>query len=128
MLASALKEIENGSASAALFAALKAIPEGQVGATSRKAGIAHSAMARLRRGESLNIQIETLKRLALAMGKSADELIGLVPSDFTHIPEDANVTPAQAAKMRKNLERVSDVVASLLKALPADTEPKKSRS
>lgn len=71
------KAIEQNSASAALLAALKAIPQGEISGTARRSGIHITQLARLRRGESLNIQIETLKRLAIAMGKTSDELIGL---------------------------------------------------
>lgn len=40
-----------------------------------------TALARLRRGEKMNVRAETLARLAQAMGRSCDELLGLTPPD-----------------------------------------------
>lgn len=113
------KAIEQNSASAALLAALKAIPQGEISGTARRSGIHITQLARLRRGESLNIQIETLKRLAIAMGKTSDELIGLSPADFV-VPADAHISTKDAAKVRKKLSRVAEQIAELVAALPRE--------
>lgn len=56
----------------------KAVSEIQdVSETARRADMALTALLRLRRGEALDIRISTLARLAQAMGRSADELLGL---------------------------------------------------
>lgn len=66
MLPNALSETPNITPTEALFAAVRAIPEGQVTATARRAGIKDTQLSRLRQGKKLNIQIETLAKLARA--------------------------------------------------------------
>lgn len=114
---SEVKDLDLNSASAALHAAVKSIPEGKISGTAKAAKLDVTQLARLRRGESLNIQIETLKRLAIAMGKTSDELIGLSPADFV-VPADAHISTKDAAKVRKKLSRVAEQIAELVAALP----------
>jgi DNA-binding Xre family transcriptional regulator len=61
----------------ALHKRLRAIPDGQVRATAREAGISLSQMARLRSGEGLNITLKTLTGLADALGETPHSLLGL---------------------------------------------------
>jgi transcriptional regulator with XRE-family HTH domain len=52
---------------AALLERLKAIPDGRISETARRAGVSAQALFRLRRGESPDVRISTFVRLAAAL-------------------------------------------------------------
>lgn len=60
---------------AALVARLQEIAEGEVAATARRAGISRRQLVRIRGGDA-NVTLETLERLAAALGEHPLELLG----------------------------------------------------
>lgn len=60
---------------AALVARLQKIPEGEVAATARRAGISRRQLVRIRAGDA-NVTLQTLERLAGALGEHPLELLG----------------------------------------------------
>lgn len=117
--------MEKMSPTAALHAAVAAIPDGEVSETARAAGLALTQLLRLRRGENLDIKISTLARLAQAMGKTADELLGLQEPPQNAAAEAALKKMAQmVADRRKRLERERLEVEKQLARL--SPEPRKS--
>ena len=83
-------------------------------ATALRAKIKVTQLSRLRRGERLNIQIETLAKLARAMGKSADELIGLSkPDPRAAIEAVVRVSEADEERLRRKFAKISAELAAL---------------
>lgn len=74
----------------ALVARLKAIPDGKIAAAARAAGMDTTSLLRLRRGVSTNVRLETLGRLAAALGEPIGALLGE--------PQPLRPTPAQPTK------------------------------
>lgn len=108
----------NPSPTSALHAAVLAIPDGQVSETAREAGLALTALLRLRRGEALNIRIATLARLAKAMGRSTDELLGLrEPPPNARAEAALRQVAALMAEKRRRLEKERAEVEKQLKRL-----------
>lgn len=128
MLFGALSDHPPMTATEALYAAVRAVPEGQVTATAKRAGIKDTQFSRLRQGKNLNIGITTLAKLARAMGKSADELIGLTKPDPGAITGSVHVSGDAAAKVRKKLARIAADVNALVGSMPEGAEQKKPRS
>lgn len=112
--------MEKMSPTASLHAAVAAIPDGEVSETARAAGLALTQLLRLRRGENLDIKISTLVRLAQAMGKSADELLGLESPPPNAGAEAALRRVDQMMEdRRKQLEKEQAEVARQLERLAA---------
>lgn len=60
----------------ALAKRLKAIPDGRVSDTARKAGITLRHLMRLRKGDSASVGLSTLEGLADALGESIGSILG----------------------------------------------------
>ena len=127
MLQSLVESTKNQAPTEALRAALRAIPDGQMTATSNRAGISLTQLLRLRRGERLDVRISTLARLARAMGKSADELLGLEkPDPVRAIAERDRLSDEAAARVRRKVEKiVADSTALIASLQPAASKPAK---
>lgn len=80
---------------------LDGIPPGRVAEIARKAGIQPRALARLRAGQSLDIRASTLARLCVALGITADQMLGLSPPP----PPPAAMTSSDVERLRHLLER-----------------------
>lgn len=98
--------MEKLSPTQALHKAVQDIKD--VSATARRAEMALPALLRLRRGEALDIRISTLARLAEAMGKSTDEILGLEPPDPAAI---------SAEKLKREEEADAAFQSDLLRGL-----------
>lgn len=128
MLPNTLTNQERISPTEALLRAVRDIPEGQVTATAARAGIKVTQLSRLRRGEQLNIQIETLAKLAYGMRKSADELIGLAQPDPREAIEAVVRVSADAEKkLRKKFARIAAEMALLASNPREGGAPKKAK-
>ena len=60
---------------------LKAIPKGDVSATARRAGMDDVRYLQTMRSQVKNVGIDTFAALCAALGRSADDLLGLKPPD-----------------------------------------------
>jgi len=110
--------MEKKSPTEALRAALLSIPDGQVTETANAAGLALSQLLRMRRGENLDIKISTLTRLAQAMGRTTDELLGLREPSPNTVAEAALRKVAELMEeRRKRLEREKERVEKQLAQL-----------
>lgn len=106
---------------------LLSISEGSISKTADSAGIKRSVLARLRRGDQLNVTIKTLVKLARAMGKTTDEMLGLSPpSGFARVPTDVGAAPGLSSrdlvKLRKRLSRIGEAAAEVQAMLPGDDQ------
>src|SRR5262245_30441430 len=87
----------------ALVEYLRKIPEGDIGEIARRADMDRRQLQRLRAGERTNIHLDTLGRLAEALGISAAELIG-----GSH-PRRRGTTPGRGRSGRpRNIRRTQD--------------------
>lgn len=105
--------------------ALLSISEGSISKTADEAGIERSVLRRLRKGSQLNVTIKTLVKLARAMGKTTDEMLGLSPpSGFARIPTDVGAAPGLSsrdlAKLRRRLSKIGEAAAEVQAMLPDD--------
>lgn len=110
----------------ALHAALSSISDGSVSKAARDAGMSATALARLRRGEQLNIRVTTLVKLSQALGKTTDELLGLAPpSGFAKIPTSGaapGLTSRDEARLRSQLAKIAAVASRAQSLLPRQTD------
>jgi len=122
-------------ATARLLARLKAIPEGEVAATARRAGLAHRHLSRLRAGGNLDVQLSTLEKLAQGLGTSIGAMLGEGEPGEPVSPEPRR---PEIKVLRRLLRRLGDVaedarfVAAALPEDPAGPEdrgrrPRRSR-
>lgn len=100
----------------ALHAAVSAIPDGDVSETARRADLALTQILRLRRGENLDIKISTLARLAQAMGRSTDELLGL------RAPSPNTVAEAAVRRMDQMMEQREQQIRKEIEAAAKQLE------
>lgn len=111
----------------ALQNTLLSISEGSISQAARDAGISLTALSRLRAGKQLNVRVLTLVKLARALGKSTDEVLGLKPpTGFAKIPTDVGSSPGlssrDVAKLRRRIERFGALAAESLALLPAKAD------
>lgn len=108
-----VSEPKSAAFQAALVARLRAIPDGQVTATAKRAGVPLTQLLRLRRGENTDVRLSTLERLARGLG----ELPGLVLSG-RDLPAE---TQPDTVELEKEGERITllSVAAGTVGAGPA---------
>ena len=59
---------------------VNAIPDGEVSATARRAGMSQRYLQKMR-AEPVNVGIDTLASICAGLGRGADDLMGLKPPD-----------------------------------------------
>lgn len=102
-----MRHVEKHSVTEALRRSLVAlIPEGRVSSTARKAGMNHGALFALLRGEKLNIRIGTLARLAVALGKTPNELLEWQRVQTTQQADAAEYAENVSARVLKQVEPI----------------------
>lgn len=85
-------------------AALKALPEGGLARIEEKTGIDASRLSGYRSGRKTDVRISTFAAIAEAMGRSADELLGLTPRAVAGTVADFREAEALNLKLQKQLE------------------------
>lgn len=103
-----------------LVARLKAIPDGKISETARRAGMAPEALLRIRRGESTDVKLSTLERIAHGLGESPIVLLGGAdrgPAP-TAPPQAAAIDPKVVRRVIRKLRGAFDEVEKLALTLP----------
>ncbi len=101
---------ELGGAVDRLVERLKAIPDGEVAATARRAEIGYRQLMKLRAGKNADIRLSTLEKLARGMRTTMADLLGENPQ------APRQVDRAITAREARSLERVRRAAATLAEA------------
>lgn len=102
----------------ALLARVKAIPEGDVAATARRAGMPHRHLTRLRQGLSPDVRLSTLEKLAHGLGEPISALIG--EKDWKPPAPKPSIDPRVVRQLLRRLAAVADASRKVAEQLPAD--------
>jgi transcriptional regulator with XRE-family HTH domain len=111
-------------------ARLKAIPDGQIAETARRAGMKDTQLMRLRRGENTDIKLSTLERLARGLQTPVSQLLTDLEtnSGVTVVSEsreeyrvDRRLTRAHARAVKK-LREVAEILEKSASTLPDEKE------
>lgn len=102
----------------ALFLWLRDIREGEIAQVALKAGLSDNTLRRWRRAEGLDISMSSLIKLLRVCG-SADELLGVKPSDGPRVPAGISARElapvfSAAAKMQRASESLQDALARVV--------------
>lgn len=84
-------------------AELAALPKGDLAKIAEKTGIDASRLSGYRSGRKVDVRISTFAAIAIAMNRSADELLGL-PAGVTATVSDWRAAVVLAQKLRKELD------------------------
>jgi transcriptional regulator with XRE-family HTH domain len=102
----------------ALLARVTAIPEGDVAATARRAGIPHRHLTRLRQGISPDVRLSTLEKLSQGLGEPISALIG--EKEWKPPPEKPSVDPRVVRRLLTRLAAVADAARKVAEELPPE--------
>lgn len=100
---------ETGKVVENLVSRLRMIPDGEVAATARRAGVAYRQLMKLRAGQNADIRISTLEKLAQGIGTSMADLLG-------DDPAAAQRQPRISSDWARRVERLAYEASSLAAA------------
>ena len=103
---------------------LRSIPDGQVSETARRADMPLTQLLRLRRGESPDVKLSTLSRLARGLGIPPTELLADLEAGETYEHVDRPGLPPKTARavraLVKKTRELADVAERVVAELPDD--------
>lgn len=103
----------------AFHEAVLRIEDGTLTKIAEKAGLTLHDILRYRR-KPTDVRISNLARLADALGKSADELLGLKPPTATDVGSSPGLTSRDVARLRKRLAKMGAFAAEAQAMLPPE--------
>ena len=109
-----------GTATERLLERLRRIPAGEIAATARRAEMDPRHLQRLRSGESLQVWLSTLERLAQGLGESIGAMLGEGPSELRIRPEPVRPELPALRRLLRQIEAMAEDARAVSALLPVE--------